>query len=447
MVQKKTKSSRDKRKSTAAGARRHTPTANSPNPLSISERLNPCLDKLGEWLVPPHEIKLGDDFAHDLQDEIGADAVSIFLTPQDVHGVLKYAAGSGYRQAYQSREYDIEGRPTFTTHVAKERKPFNVSLSEINKGVVPCSLECKEYIRTKRFVNVVGIPLMFENCCLGVLKVENKGDDPNRAFPPDDFEFLKVIGGMVGLSAQMYRYGWLWNEGAEISQQARTVDAYMNRLIPIVQRILNAECASAFLKKGADENTLAYVAGIGYQPEYEDTNYRVDDNTLGDTDKMSLTSYIVRTRKTVRKTREELETDKHIPYRGRCARHIGRPFRNILGVPICEPDNGPCFGVLKIENKLPLDAMFGVHDELIIQNLVRKQIVPTLAKLSNRMSREHTTGFTILKEKISNTDLPRRKLVRETERVRKEHDEVTLLDCVAFVGTSESTYRREMRAK
>lgn len=437
----------------------------------IAARLTRCLYALGQWMVPPHRSVLGEDFAFALANEVGADAAAVFLVPVDERSVLRYAAGSGYRGKYKDVSYFVEQPGKLTSYIARTGESVNLSVMDIDNGTVPCSRVCKDYILKNRFINVCAVPLNFEKTCLGVLKVENKGTDKSKRFPEADFEFLKSIGAVVALAAQLQRYAELWHRGDSIANESRSIKDYLDKLVRVLSQILDAECASAFLLS-PDKATLECRAGHGYTDEYLSKKYQLNGDESLTVDVFQRGETDLENAVAIGKRDDVIA--QGFRFSGACEKYIGREFRNILAVPIVGK-SGSSLGVLKIENKMPNSASFGWHDVSIIREMVSEQIGPKLEWLISRNDKGSKDGMAsrILKEHIdpNGKDIQRR--VKELERIignseengsnpplrlaiceaareqRKLHNFITVADCTAFAGLfekkgrmSESMFRR-----
>jgi hypothetical protein len=121
-------------------------------------------------------------------------------------------------------------------------------------------------------------------------------------------------------------------------------------LLDRVRTELNVEAAALFLTKEDDPNQLRFVSGVGYNPDYHNTVYFLNQPAL--------TPHVFSTSKAINLSHIELDAEQEkrkrgedgVPYSGACAEYIttGR-FLNIVAAPVVFEGNP--LGVLKLENK------------------------------------------------------------------------------------------------
>ena len=140
------------------------------------------------------------EVASHLSKFLNAESASVFLKHVDEDGndVLRYAAGTGYKDAYQKWVYKLDGT-SLTAFVAEAEMPLCKTEEELEQhseardgGGIPYRGACRSFIQSGSFRGLIVVPLLHGPDCLGVLKVENKRPD-NARFDEYDLRLCEAL--------------------------------------------------------------------------------------------------------------------------------------------------------------------------------------------------------------------------------------------------------------
>ena len=428
----------------------------------LSQRIDGYMGPFGWLLVPPFSDVLMDPLLDFIRKELKADAASLFLTEDGAPHQLKCASCVGYKQEYREKVYYLN-QPALTSHVFSTKTAISMHARELeplrqkgrNRSVVPFSGQCKDYIDTAEFRNIVAVPVVFEKNAIGVLKLENKkGKGDSEHFPPEDFALAKIVAHMIAIACQQRIYTQLWNEGEKIAASSETIDIYLNRVTDILRKALNAECCSIFVEdkqsRVSAASVLRYGGGVGYTEAYSDHTYSLTDGEK----QTALTSYIAQLRIKVCDNEKRLK-ESGMPYSGKCRDFIrSGTFRNLLGIALVESESSfgkrhaPCWGVLKLENRNPEGTDFGNYDFEVCKAFVIKQIVPTLKRLERapRRQKSSESGFEMLVRElgtsVSRHDAGWDDRLEKVLLAQQKRSGITNDDCAMYLKLSRATYCR-----
>lgn len=328
----------------------------------------------------------------DLTVYFGVDASSLFLLDNSAQ-LLRFFSGFGYEASYEDYSYYLGSKvpDRLVSYVFLNNDTLNHRRDELKPAKIPCSYLCETHIKTRKFENILAIPIRFQEETFGVIKLENKklenkstGPKKGKPFPKDDEEILKILASVIGVILQQTRYTEIWTKSLNLSKKSTHKNEYISGIVNVLAKELRSECVSIFLfqKNEKNENKLKYAGGIGYKKTYEQHEYSISPGDGAE----KLTEYIFKKCVTIRETKEGI-INAGYPFSGKekplnlpdCKNYIlSGEFRNILGLPLVS-DTG-CLGVLKLENKLPVAQGSGFNecDQRFCSLFVKEQIVPTL---------------------------------------------------------------------
>jgi hypothetical protein len=429
------------------------------------EKILQLLDDVASLLVPPfsdegHVDRAADRLAQWIQVHTHVDAASLFLVNES-STLLRCVAAAGYKPEYKNKAYGI-GEWALTHHVFKSKVTINAGKTELlrrrddEKEKLPYTGRCEKSILTGKFLNVVAVPVLFEDNPVGVLKLENKrGTKEMDSFPEEDVLLAQLVAKMAAIIWQQRVYTRLWTQGQEARESSKTRDEYLERVCLVLRAALNTKCCAVFIKDD-DGKQLQYAKGIGYMEGYESKVYSMPAPGAPAT---TLTAHIASTRLALHNTKSELEEQRAhdgLPFRGECDKFIGDKFRNILGVALVgsvsdfSNPNAECLGVLKLENRLPVGTDFSHYDLEICRAFVATQVVPKLREL-RAAGPNVSPGLTKLTTELAERRVPRPdgkvdfdhsdfgalfKDVVEIQRAKK----ATRKDCLEFLGISKKDW-------
>ena len=435
-----------------------------------SQPFGPSKDPLGaalagasavaKTLVPPHGRLDLRSLLETLRLSVNAEAASVFLVKEDDPNQLCFEEGLGYKEEYRKKRYYV-GVPTLTNWVYKTRTPINECVQSLRsrreKGELDFSDSCRFYLTSEHFRNIISVPVLVGESCIGVLKIENMRGEGRKfstlgavAFPDDALNAARVLSSFIALAVQQRKFRRMYDEFRQVGSRFRTVKTYLQEVTSLMAGFINAECCAVFLVSAGPNRTsvLRYEAGIGYVPAYASSEYAFGDD--------SLTGYVAAHGAALCRTESELFQLKSPAgvsyYRGACRSFISSgTFRGVLLVPL-ETEGGHRIGVLKLENKKP-DTPGVQFDRIldlgICQALVRDEIVPTIQNLDSRFRRPRplTPGMSDLRrafgepEQLRGRELATR--AREMAKiVRVDGSRVTASDCIAHLKISRSHFYR-----
>jgi hypothetical protein len=413
-------------------------------PGSLVDRVAHCMTYLHTLLLPPFGRLPVQEFASTIQEETGADAVSIFLVSREDPNRLDYAGGVGYKQ--QCPFYLVNGK-FLTSTVHLRRLAINASRNGLDAGnygddIPRPSGRCERFIATARFNNIVAVPIVFgDEESYGVLKLENKKDSAgtvftaDQEFPPEDFALAKILALIIAVAYHQRRYAELWSEGEKHRRDSRSPDSYLDKVSGLLVQSLHAEAACVFLKIGKD---LEYTGGFGYTTQFTQCK-------AVSSQRNSFISYVAQLQIPITITTQELKRSHFNDVDSKWLKEGGP--RNILGIPLM--DKAEYLGVLRIENKLPIPVEFDNHDEDVCKAFADEQIIPALREFAQKGKigvPVATEGYDLLCKRYEPSKrLKGRPLVTRAKaiaKMRQDFPQITLDDITRYLQISRPYYYR-----
>jgi len=308
-----------------------------------------------------------------------AEVCSIFLIEhEDDKDVVIMRAGSGFAESVVNKaKYHLgEG---LTGHVAQFLKEYVFgsrveleALSEDGKPLWKGKYDQAQWQSGQsEFRNGIVLPLIIRKRCLGVIKVENKLPIGDR-FSDHDKLYLKTIANVVALAIENAKSHKRTDDVLSSITGALEGQLEMQRVLDKVvltsMETLRAEVCSIFLIEREDDKDIVIMrAGSGFAERVVNkAKYRLGEGLTGHV-AQKLQGYMFGSRAEL----EELRENGKLIWEGKHDRALWQSgqseFRNGIVLPLVIRDR--CLGVIKVENKLPVDELFTEHDELFLRTI------------------------------------------------------------------------------
>lgn len=396
-------------------------------------------------LLPPYDDSEDsrNELARALRGMFGCEAVSCFLVSRTVDGKMELQIFShdGYRS--KPRSYQLGTAKVFlTTHVFEEvRGTFNQSAQYLrDHPKIPFSNRCQSFLKSQRFDNILAIPVCtVEGRYVGILKFENKeGRDGSQEFPQEDVAMAEELAKLIGVFVGHRAYCSLWVAWAKEERKS------LQTFVDILAKHAPAQCASVFVRK---DGVLKNSGGVGYKEPYKIHEYKVPASVERPA---HLTTWVAVNKIAVRKTIKELEEMKAngFPFSNACEEHIGTPLRNLLALPVDVELEGVAIAVVKLENRLPLDAHFDEQDERIYSEFSRHVVTSLLPQ--KRQRRSVLAGVQFVSDVLGPpppTDLGKRdpdrlnELIQRANELHLKHPKIVTIEVVcAYFRFAKGTW-------
>jgi hypothetical protein len=406
-----------------------------------------CLNELALALADPFERRDMDTFAEKVRRATGVEAVSVFMPAEDNPNVLVPVGGVGYRMSYRQHTY-LVNQPALTPYVYKSRQPINLSLAALRSSdSVPFSGSCQDYIETGHFYNIVATPILYGYSadtakCLGVLKLENQGKDPNIPLSPESFALARILAEVIAIAHEQRRVADLWNqaEKAWLHRGHRNLASYRETAADLARKLLDAEGVALYRRIVRSDGSEILRHDVGFRKECSHPDYELSASPAQCRSIISQTARRVINREWGAAELAGLTVD---PFVCECAEELsGNPPRSLL---IFSVHNGKeLLGALAVVNKVGDSTSFDVLDEEACGAFARRHIVPYLEAVRKSATNSVTHhGFDKLREKfgpyqpLKGTQLLRK--VLEIEDFRKA-ERMTAHDCGAYLGLKRENY-------
>ncbi|MCC6861510.1 MAG: GAF domain-containing protein [Bryobacterales bacterium] len=428
------------------------PTNELPITDSILEDVTPCLNELALVLADPYGKPDMDTFADAVKRATGAEAVSVFTPAGDNPHILVPAGAVGYSRPYREHTY-LLSQPALTTHVYRSRQSINMSRKELERtdSKVPYSGACDYYIESGRFYNLIATPILYGYSptsakCLGVLKLENQGQDPERPFRPESFALARILAEVIAIALEQRRVAGLWNqaEKAWLHRSHRNLASYRETVAELARKLLDAERVALYRATVRGDGSAVLRYDVGFRKERAHLDYELAANPLQNRSILPQTARQVIDRDWDAAGVARLAAD---PFIRECLEELGGALPRSLLIFSVRNDK-ELLGALAVVNKAGEKTTFDVLDRQGCRAFTQRHIVPYLVSSGKPAESAEPSGFDKLVEKFgSYQPLKSIQLFRRIQEIEefRQAQHITAHECAAYFGLKRENYLNKVR--
>lgn len=351
---------------------------------AILEPVTRCVKELALVLADPTQYLDMDTFASSVREATGAEAVAVF-TLDEGGSVLRPAGRVGYTNFYRNYKYLVENKTALTTYVYRNREALNLSRAQLEAPgfKVPVSGLCEQYVRSGRFFNIIAVPILYGYTaasakCIGVLKAENQGQNPNASFRPESFAIVRILAEVIAIALEQRRIAELWNtaEKAWLEHSHKGLNSYRDTVAELLRKLFDAEAVALYrrtMNTGGSES-FRHDASNGFR---RGRAARGDHHQV-----ISAENHCVLSQTAVRQINRRWDASqvqslaKSDQFVQECEEALGNPVRSLLIFSI--HNNRELLGVVAVINKLGETTTFDPLDEQICGAFASRYVVPYL---------------------------------------------------------------------
>lgn len=214
-----------------------------------------------------------------------ADVCSIYLVDDKNKNLLTCVAGKGFADTIVGEFYNIvDDAESLTVTVYQNREPVKVDspeqLNELKqKKNWKGKLDHKQWSDDRVFRNLLAIPLVINNECLGLIKLENKDQSKSEYFTDEDMNHFLIVANIIALAIKNYS---LQDDN---SRQLKTISAKATHRLH--NQVLRYDFVEAMMQRNlsqqnnTDEIKINKDIFLGYIQKLKDTTKNIK-NTIAD---------------------------------------------------------------------------------------------------------------------------------------------------------------------
>lgn len=434
--------------------------ASQPDPLvfpeALVEQATLCMNEIAVFLADPYQKPHVSAFLTALQQVTGAEAASAFTLSEDNPHVLVSVGAVGYRQTYRDHTY-LLAQPALTTHVFRTRLAINMSRTELERqdSNVPFSGVCQNYIESGHFYNIMAIPVLYGYLpasakCVGVLKLENQGQDPSVPFRADCFALARILANLFAIAREQWRVTRVWHEAeqARPNRGQKSHASYREALAGLVQKLLDAEAAAIYQVgvRGDGSRVLRPDARKGFRSDRAlHREYDLATNPSQCSSILSATASRIICQKWETSEIASLSQD---PFLRECLGGLpSKVLRNALIFSV--RDDRQLLGAIVALNKTGDATAFDYLDVQACRAFVNRHVVGALDTPDKSARADRPSGTELLERKFGphapTKGTPLLKEVLRVEEFRTAND-LTAEDCAIYLNLTRQNYLGKLKS-